>query len=69
MDGQPFSQVFKQGLSPLQRADLGLSLVSRWAFYEPLIEASSLPDKKAGVQHTVARFWDMLDAPPPASRQ
>ncbi|HKP29708.1 MAG TPA: hypothetical protein VJU15_09900, partial [Gemmatimonadales bacterium] len=61
MDGQPFSQVFKKGYPRFN----GLIWAYHWlqvGLYEPLIEASSLPDKKAGVQHTVAHFWDMLDS-------
>ena len=63
MDGQPFSQAFKKGYPRFN----GLIWAYHWlqvGLYEPLIEASSLPDKKAGVQHTVARFWDMLDSAP-----
>ena len=63
MDGQAFSQVFRQGYPRFN----GLIWAYHWlqvGLYEPLIEGKSPADKKAGVQHTVAHFWDMLDSAP-----
>ena len=63
MDGQAFSQVFRRGYPRFN----GLIWAYHWlqvGLYEPLIEGKSPADKKAGVQHTVAHFWDMLDSAP-----
>lgn len=63
MDGQSFSQVFRQGYPRFN----GLIWAYHWlqvGLYEPLIEGRSPADRKAGVQSTVAHFWAMLDSPP-----
>jgi hypothetical protein len=63
MDGQPFSQVFRQGYPRFN----GLIWAYHWlqvGLYEPLISGRSVADRKAGVQSTVAHFWAMLDSAP-----
>ena len=63
MDEQEYSKVFRRGYPRFN----GLIWAYHWlqvGLYEPLIEGKSPAEKKAGVQHTVAHFWDMLDSPP-----
>jgi hypothetical protein len=63
MDEQYFSQTFRKAHPKFN----GLIWAYHWlqvGLYEPFIEGKSKPEKKAGVQATVARFWSMLEDPP-----
>jgi hypothetical protein len=63
MDGQRFSRVFRE----THRDFNGLIWAYHWlqvGLYEPLIADSAPHARKAGVQATVARFWQMLEDPP-----
>jgi hypothetical protein len=63
MDEQYFSQTFRKAYPKFN----GLIWAYHWlqvGLYEPFIEGQTEPDRKAGVQATVARFWSMLKDPP-----
>lgn len=60
MDEQPFSQVFRR----TQPKFNGLIWAYHWlqvGLYEPMILAQSKAEAKAGIQATVARFWEMVN--------
>jgi hypothetical protein len=60
MDEQPFSQVFRR----TQPTFNGLIWAYHWlqvGLYEPMIVAHSRAETKAGIQATVARFWEMVN--------
>ena len=63
MDDQYYSQVFRREYPKFN----GLIWAYHWlqvGLYEPLILGTTMGEKKAGVQTTIARFWTMLkDAP------
>jgi hypothetical protein len=59
MDEQPFSQVFRRTEPTFN----GLIWAYHWlqvGLYEPMIVAGSPAEAKAGLDVTVARFWDMV---------
>jgi hypothetical protein len=63
MDDQYYSQVFRHGYPKFN----GLIWAYHWlqvGLYEPLILGTTMGEKKAGVQTTIARFWTMLKDPP-----
>lgn len=63
MDEQYFSQVFRRRFPKFN----GLIWAYHWlqvGLYEPFIAGRTPDEKKAGVQAAVARFWEMLEAPP-----
>jgi hypothetical protein len=63
MDEQYFSQTFRKAYPKFN----GLIWAYHWlqvGLYEPFIEGETKPERKAGVQATVARFWSMLEDPP-----
>ena len=63
MDEQYYSQVFRLRFPKFN----GLIWAYHWlqvGLYEPFIAGQTPDEKKAGVQVAVARFWDMLKAPP-----
>jgi hypothetical protein len=63
MDEQYFSQTFRKAYPKFN----GLIWAYHWlqvGLYEPFIEGQTKPERKAGVQATVARFWSMLEDPP-----
>jgi hypothetical protein len=63
MDEQYYSQVFRRRYPKFN----GLIWAYHWlqvGLYEPLIAGRTPDEKKAGVQAALARFWDMLNAPP-----
>lgn len=60
MDEQSFSQIFRRQYPTFN----GLIWAYHWlqvGLYEPMIAAESAPEKKKGVQATVARFWSMVE--------
>lgn len=63
MDEQYYSQVFRRRHSEFN----GLIWAYHWlqiGLYEPLIAGRTPSERKAGVNATLARFWDMLRDPP-----
>ncbi|MEP6573727.1 MAG: hypothetical protein ABJD11_13570, partial [Gemmatimonadota bacterium] len=63
MDGQEFSQVFRQRYPKMN----GLIWAYHWlqvGLYEPLIAGKTPAEKKAGVKAVLARFWSMVEDPP-----
>ncbi len=63
MNGQGFSQAFRKtypDFNGLIWAYHGLQV----GLYEPFIAGRTADEKKAGVQATIARFWQMLANPP-----
>jgi hypothetical protein len=63
MDGQFFSKAFREGYPKFN----GLIWAYHWlqvAVYEPLLVYDDPAERRAGVQATVARFWQMLADPP-----
>jgi len=63
MDDEYYSQVFRHGYPKFN----GLIWAYHWlqvGLYEPLILGTTMGEKKAGVQATIARFWTMLKDPP-----
>ena len=63
MDEQYYSQVFRRRFPKFN----GLIWGYHWlqvGLYEPFIAGQTPDEKKSGVQAAVARFWDMLKAPP-----
>jgi hypothetical protein len=68
MDEQYYSQVFRREFPKFN----GLIWAYHWlqvGLYEPFIAGRTPDEKKAGVQAAVARFWDMLKAPPQSMPQ
>jgi hypothetical protein len=65
MDGQYFSKAFRERFPRFN----GLIWAYHWlqvAIYEPLLVYDDPAERRAGVQATVARFWQMLTDPPGA---
>ena len=63
MDEQYFSQTFRKAYPDFN----GLIWAYHWlqvGLYEPYLEGQTQPERKAGVQATLARFWSMLEDPP-----
>ena len=63
MDGQEFSQVFRQQYPKFN----GLIWAYHWlqvGLYEPLLLGTTPAEKKAGVKAVLAQFWAMLEDPP-----
>ncbi len=63
MDGQRYSQVFRQAYPKFN----GLIWAYHWlqvGLYEPLLESRTAEQRQAGVRATLAHFWDMLGDPP-----
>ena len=63
MDEQHFSQVFRQRYPKFN----GLIWAYHWlqvGLYEPLIVGRTPPERKAGIQAALARFFSMLEDPP-----
>ncbi len=63
MDKQDYSQVFRRRFPTFN----GLIWAYHWlqvGLYEPLIMGGTPAERRAGVLAAVARFWEMLDAPP-----
>ena len=63
MEGQYFSQAFRRAYPKFN----GLIWAYHWlqvGLYEPLVEARTPAERKAGVDAALARFWSMLEHPP-----
>ena len=63
MDEQYFSQTFRRHYPKFN----GLIWAYHWlqvGLYEPLIQGRTVPERKAGVQAAIARFWSMVGDPP-----
>ena len=63
MEGQYFSQTFRRTYPKFN----GLIWAYHWlqvGLYEPLVQAGTPADRKAGVDAALARFWSMLQDPP-----
>jgi hypothetical protein len=63
MDGQPFSRAFRERCPKFN----GLIWAYHWlqvAVYEPLLVYEDPAERRAALQGTVARFWQMLADPP-----
>ncbi len=63
MDEQEYSQVFRQRFPTFN----GLIWAYHWlqvGLYEPFIVGRTPEERRAGVLAAVARFWEMLQAPP-----
>ena len=63
MQEQPYSLAFRQKYPKFN----GLIWAYHWlqvGLYEPLLVNDTPDSRQAGVRATVARFWQMLDAPP-----
>jgi hypothetical protein len=63
MDEQAYSQVFRQRFPTFN----GLIWAYHWlqvGLYEPFVVGRTPEERRAGVLAAVARFWEMLEAPP-----
>ena len=63
MDGQYYSLAFRQKYPKFN----GLIWAYHWlqvGLYEPLVTAHNAPERRARVDATVRRFWQMLERPP-----
>ena len=63
MQEQPYSLAFRKGYPKFN----GLIWAYHWmqvGLYEPLLMGRNVSERQAGVRATVARFWQMLQAPP-----
>ena len=63
MQEQPYSLAFRKGYPKFN----GLIWAYHWlqvGLYEPLLVYGSAEQRQMGVRATVARFWEMLEAPP-----
>jgi hypothetical protein len=63
MEGQHYSGAFRERFPKFN----GLIWAYHWlqiGLYEPLVDATSPDERRAGVQAAVSRFWQLLESPP-----